>query len=184
MMDCGFVPGDQSLVPTKTANQNLVHKTRHIPCLGTTPSACSTDRRTSCGCANLNKALYCRILWLIGISSSVEPKKTFHLVPKPRRSCCLLKTTPLPTPQGGLAATPPVRTKNQGKCCCPYVSGPQTLILGPCLLGEAALPPNRSAASGDPSGRGCSPSAETLVTRGDIPGPRSSFLPDQISNLG
>ena len=70
-----------------------------------------------------NKALYCLILWLIGISSSAEPKKDFHLVPKPRRSC-LLMTTPCPTPRGGFAATPPVQTKNQGKCCCPYVSGP------------------------------------------------------------
>ena len=43
-------------------------------------------------------------------------------------------------------ATPPVRTKNQGMCRCPYVSGPQTLIPGPHLLGETALPPNRSAA--------------------------------------
>ncbi|XP_053522610.1 zinc finger protein 583-like isoform X3 [Artibeus jamaicensis] len=42
-----------------------------------------------------------------------EPEKTFHLVLKPWRSC-LLKTALLPTPQGGLVATPPVQKKNQG----------------------------------------------------------------------
>ena len=34
MMDCGFVPGDQSLAPTKRANQNLVHKTLPYSLLG------------------------------------------------------------------------------------------------------------------------------------------------------
>ena len=99
-------------------------KPHHIPHLPAISLASSADWRISPGCANPNKALYCLILWLIGIYSSVEPKKSFHLVPKPGRSCCLLKTTPLPTPRGGLRATPPVRTKNQGKCRCPYISGP------------------------------------------------------------
>ena len=148
MVDCRFVPGDQSLAPTKRANQNLVHKTPPYSLLPPDLLARSADRRISPRCANPSKALYCLILWLIGISSSAEPKKTFHLVPKPGRSCCLLKTTPLPTPRGGLTATPPVRTKNQGKCRCPYISGPRTLIPGPCLLGETALTPNHSAASG------------------------------------
>ena len=132
-----------------SAWHNLVHNPPPVfPASAQLPRPRSADQATSPGCANPNKALYCLILWLIGISSSAEPKKTFHLVPKPGRSCCLLKTTPLPTPRGGLRATPPVRTKNQGKCRCPYVSGPRTLIPGPRLLGEPALPPYHSAASG------------------------------------
>ena len=39
MMDYCFVGGDQSLAPRRGANQNLVHKTHHIPCLGATSSA-------------------------------------------------------------------------------------------------------------------------------------------------
>ena len=161
----GYPPG--SLSPRGTTNDGLPLCSRrpipsppgeptriwcikpcHIPCFRATFSACSADQGTLPRCANLNKALHCLILWLIGISSSAEPKKTFHLVPKPGRSSCLLKTTPLPTPRGGLAATPPVWTKNQGMCRCPYVSGPQTPIPSPRLLGEAALPPNHSAALG------------------------------------
>ena len=84
--------------PMRGAKQNLVHKTPPYPLLGHDfPSPALRTRGTSPWCANPNKALYCPILWLTGISSSAEPKKTFHLVPKPG-SCCLLKTTPLPTP--------------------------------------------------------------------------------------
>ena len=38
----------------------------------------SADRGTLLGCASPNKVLYCLSLWLIGISSSAEPKKTFQ----------------------------------------------------------------------------------------------------------
>ena len=72
MMDCRFVPGDQSLAPGKRANQNLVHETPPYSLFG------CDFQGTSPGCANLNKALYCLILWLIGISSLAEPKKTFQ----------------------------------------------------------------------------------------------------------
>ena len=52
-------------------------KPRLIPPLAGTSSAPPTGRILP-GSTNLNKALYCLILWLIGISSSVEPMKTFH----------------------------------------------------------------------------------------------------------
>ena len=86
MIDCRFVQGDQSLAPTKRANQNLVHKTPLYSLLGCDfpGPALQTRERRPVG-KNPNKALYCLILWLTGISSSAEPKKTFHLVPKPGR---------------------------------------------------------------------------------------------------
>lgn len=114
-----------------------------------TPCSCSAqlsqphraDGETSPGHANPNKALYCLTLWLISIYSLVEPKKTFHLVPKPGGSRCPLKTASPPTPRGSLAATPPVRAPNQGRCCRPSPSWSLDSESGSLSAREAALLP-------------------------------------------
>ena len=88
MIDCHLVQRDQSLAPMKRANQNLVHKTPPYSLLGDDflGPTLWTRLRTSPGSANPNKALHCLILRLIGISSSAEPKKTFHnVIRQPRR---------------------------------------------------------------------------------------------------
>ena len=89
MMDCHFIREDQSLAPEGSQPEFGAQNPAMFPAWA--------DQGTLPGSANPNKGLYCLILWLIGISSLVEPKKTFHLVSKHGKSC-LLKTIPLPTP--------------------------------------------------------------------------------------
>ena len=69
-------------------------KTPPYSLLVTTSSAgLCTDRRISPESANPNKALYCLILWLIGIYSLAELKKTFQL------SFCTSCTRDIPSNQ-------------------------------------------------------------------------------------
>ena len=65
MIDCHLVQRDQSLAPTKRANQNLVHKIPPYSQLGRDFPAPLCGPGTSPGCANLDKALYSSISGVI-----------------------------------------------------------------------------------------------------------------------
>ena len=71
----------QFLSPQGEPIRILVYKAPPYSLLGTTPSAGSTRTGEFHQRAQTpNKVLYCLILWLIGIYSSEEPKKTFQIL--------------------------------------------------------------------------------------------------------